>query len=181
MRRRTILILLMTLGTADAAGSGVSSLAPAAGESRFDQSSPLYRSAIAPPDLSEDIFPCSNCHAEIKPDLRRRELRDEHGAIALRHAAGQLWCLDCHHAENRDTLRLATGESLPFTESYRLCGQCHGEKLRDWQSGIHGRRTGHWNGDKQYLLCTGCHNPHDPQFKPLTPMPPPERPGRAVH
>ena len=43
-------------------------------------------------------------------------------------------------------LHLASGERVPFDESYRLCGQCHGEKQRDWRAGVHGRRTGEWNG-----------------------------------
>jgi hypothetical protein len=42
--------------------------------------------------------------------------------------------------------------------------------------GIHGKRTGSWNGAKQYLLCVHCHNPHSPHFAPLKPMPPPTRP-----
>ena len=37
---------------------------------------------------------------------------------------------------------------MSFAESYVLCGQCHGEKLRDWRAGVHGRRTGQWNGHK---------------------------------
>ena len=65
---------------------------------------------------------------------------------------------------------------MPFEESYRLCGQCHGEKFRDWRAGVHGRRTGYWNGHKQYLLCAHCHNPHQPRFKPLAPKPAPRRP-----
>ena len=68
------------------------------------------------------------------------------------------------------------GERIGFDESYRLCGQCHGDKYRDWKVGVHGKRTGMWNGEKQYLLCVHCHNPHDPGFKPLQPMPPPVRP-----
>jgi hypothetical protein len=54
---------------------------------------------------------------------------------------------------------------VPFTESYRLCGQCHGDKFRDWRAGIHGRRVGDWDGTKTYLLCVSCHNPHSPSFK----------------
>jgi hypothetical protein len=191
MKRRTILILLMMLGTVAAAILGTLPPAPAAEAGNIDRSgrqvvvektaAPSHRLAVAPPAFSEGLSPCSSCHAEMKPDLKRRALRDEHTAIVLRHAAGLFWCLDCHHPENRDTLRLATGESLPFTESYRLCGQCHVQKLRDWQIGSHGRRTGYWNGDKEYLLCTHCHDPHDPKFKALTPMPPPARPGRAGH
>ena len=50
------------------------------------------------------------------------------------------------------------------------------EKLRDWRAGVHGKRTGSWNGQKQYLLCVNCHNPHSPHFQPLKPMPPPVPP-----
>jgi len=131
---------------------------------------------VPPPPFSEDIFPCSDCHAEIEPNPERRELVDMHDDIILDHAEGQRWCLDCHNLNDRDTLRLVSGEVIPFTESYRLCGQCHGDKFRDWKVGIHGKRTGYWNGEKQYLLCAHCHNPHSPRFKPLKPMPPPVRP-----
>lgn len=191
MKGRIILTLLMTLGTAATVCLVLPTPAQAAKEGDFDRSgkpmviekpvTTLPRISVAPPALTEGIFPCSDCHAEMTPNLKCRELQDEHAGISLRHAAGQFWCLDCHHPEDRDTLRLVTGEGIPFTESFRLCGQCHGKQLRDWQIGIHGRRTGHWNGDKEYLLCTRCHNPHNPRFKALTPLPPPERPGRTGH
>ena len=112
----------------------------------------------------------------MKPNPTRRELKDEHTNIVLNHAQGQRWCLDCHDISNRDKLRLVSGEKIGFEESFRLCGQCHGDKYRDWKVGVHGKRTGMWNGEKQYLLCVHCHNPHDPSFKPLAPMPPPMRP-----
>lgn len=131
---------------------------------------------VPPPPFSAGIFPCSDCHAGMETDLQRRELTDMHTDIVLNHAEGQRWCLDCHSPEDRDTLRLVSGEVISFSESYRLCGQCHGDKYRDWRMGLHGKRTGYWNGDKQYLLCAHCHNPHDPRFKPLPPMPPPQRP-----
>jgi hypothetical protein len=131
---------------------------------------------VPPPPFSEDIFPCSDCHADMEPNPERRELVDMHEDIVLDHAEGQRWCLDCHNLNDRDKLRLVSGEVIPFTESYRLCGQCHGDKFRDWKVGIHGKRTGYWNGEKQYLLCAHCHNPHSPSFKPLQPMPPPVRP-----
>ncbi len=132
--------------------------------------------AVAPPPFTEGIFPCSDCHEDIEPNRQRRELEEEHTDIELTHAAGQRWCLDCHDAENRDVLRLANGDTVPFTESFRLCGQCHGDKYRDWRAGVHGKRTGMWDGQKQYLLCANCHNPHSPRFKPLIPLPPPASP-----
>lgn len=133
------------------------------------------------PPFSEGIFPCSQCHSSMKPNPQRRILTDYHENIVLHHAEGERWCTDCHNLLDRDKLRLVSGELIDFSESYRLCGQCHGDKYRDWKVGIHGKRTGYWNGDKQYLLCVHCHNPHDPKFKPIKPLPPPVRPGSVRH
>ena len=134
------------------------------------------RLEVPPPPFSLGIFPCSNCHEMMPVNTVRRELTGFHGDIVLRHDEENRWCLDCHDAENRDQLHLASGEPVPFEESYRLCGQCHGEKYRDWRAGIHGRRTGDWNGHKSYLLCAHCHNPHAPHFEPIKPEPAPIRP-----
>ncbi len=132
-----------------------------------------------PPPFSEGIYPCSNCHASMPVNRQRRELTAMHTDIVLKHDAEHRWCLDCHDATNRDQLHLASGEPVPFEESYRLCGQCHGEKYRDWRAGAHGRRVGQWNGDKQYLLCAHCHNPHEPRFKAIAPKPAPKPPTKA--
>lgn len=137
------------------------------------------RVEVPPPPFSEGIFPCSDCHNKEMPANRtRRTLVDMHDDIQLKHDAEHRWCLDCHDADQRDQLHLASGEGVPFAESYRLCGQCHGEKYRDWRAGVHGRRVGEWNGPKKYLLCVHCHNPHEPRFKPLAPLPAPKRPAR---
>ncbi len=130
-----------------------------------------------PPPFSEGIFPCSECHADMATNPQRRKLVDAHDDIVFTHDAENRWCLDCHDAKNRDMLHLADGRLIDFKESYRLCGQCHGLKLRDWKVGVHGRRTGFWNGQKEYLLCAHCHNPHSPKFKKLKPEPPPIKPG----
>ena len=131
--------------------------------------------AVEQPPFTEGIFPCNDCHKEIVPNPVRRELVDMHDDISaiFNHDSANRWCLDCHDMNNRDSLRLASGKLLDFKESYKLCGQCHGEKLRDWKVGVHGKRTGEWNGKKEYLLCVHCHNPHSPKFKELTPEPPP--------
>lgn len=131
--------------------------------------------AIEAPPFTDGIFPCNDCHSEIEPNPVRRELVDMHDDITaiFNHDSENRWCLDCHDLNNRDSLRLASGKLLDFKESYKLCGQCHGEKLRDWKVGVHGKRTGEWNGIKEYLLCVHCHNPHSPKFEELTPEPPP--------
>ena len=137
---------------------------------------PTERLEVPPPPFSEGIYPCSACHASMKVNRTRRTLTEMHTDIVFTHDAEHRWCLDCHDAENRDMLHLASGERLSFDESYRLCGQCHGEKYRDWRAGVHGRRTGEWNGHKAYLLCANCHNPHQPRFKPIQPKPAPVPP-----
>ena len=134
---------------------------------------------VPPPPFSDGIFPCNACHESLKPNRTRRVL-EFHDEIQLKHDEQHRWCLDCHDADNRDELHLAGGQKLSFDESYMLCGQCHGEKLRDWRAGVHGRRTGRWNGHKTYLLCVHCHNPHQPHFKPLAPMPAPTPPTRPI-
>ena len=64
------------------------------------------------------------------------------------------------------------GDPVSFDQPQLLCGKCHGDKLRDWRDGIHGKRT-----------CTECHNPHNVQdgarnrgFVQLAPESPPQLP-----
>jgi len=121
-----------------------------------------------PPPFSDGIFPCSACHADQKDRTRRELSFHEEQQSIFDHDAEHRWCLDCHDYENRDVLRLASGAHVPFTESYRLCGQCHGDKYRDWRAGVHGKRVGRWDGEKTYFLCVNCHNPHSPRFKGIT-------------
>lgn len=133
--------------------------------------------AVEAPPFTDGIFPCTDCHSDMEANPDRRPLVDMHDDIdaMFDHDSDNRWCLDCHDMDNRDYLRLASGKLVSFDESYKLCGQCHGDKLRDWKVGIHGKRTGDWNGQKHYLLCVHCHNPHSPAFEALTPMAPPAR------
>jgi hypothetical protein len=132
---------------------------------------------VPPPPFSEGIFPCSDCHADMEVNSTKRKMEDFHEEIIIiNHNEEERWCLDCHNPDDRDMLRLASGRLVRFEESYYLCGQCHGTIFRDWKAGVHGRRTGEWNGRKVYRLCVHCHNPHQPRFKPLAPLPPPLKP-----
>jgi hypothetical protein len=107
---------------------------------------------VPKPPFSPDMFPCTHCHdkpGDFNPTPRN--LLTRHLDIKLVHGSREQWCYDCHNPQNRDMLRLAGGRLVPYEQSYELCGQCHGEKLRDWRRGIHGRRIGCWNGERQYL------------------------------
>jgi hypothetical protein len=127
---------------------------------------------VSEPD--DEYFPCSDCHEDEETNPRRRELEDEHYDLELAH--GDLWCLSCHDSEDRDRLHLADSAPVEFEASWRLCTQCHGDKLADWRAGVHGKRMGHWWGPKTYEPCVTCHDPHGPAFRPMAPEPPPMRP-----
>jgi len=130
--------------------------------------------------LPKTITPCRACHGPEKDfpvNFKRREDLLVHTNIRLNHGGVRVWCLDCHDPGNRNyLLPLSDGNPIEFEQSYRLCGKCHGTKFRDWRNGIHGRRTGYWNGPKEYYLCVQCHDPHSPKFNPLAPLPPPKKP-----
>jgi hypothetical protein len=169
------------------AGGEMPSAAPAVGHTgkvtpASGQGSTPALVEVPPPPFSDGVFPCSGCHAppDLPPNRLRRVLVDAHDDIVLKHDAEHRWCLDCHDTTDRDMLHLASGDLVPFSKSYVLCGQCHGEKARDWRAGVHGRRTGFWNGPKEYLLCVHCHDPHAPRFKAMTPQPAPIRPERIA-
>jgi hypothetical protein len=139
---------------------------------------PMPEFFVTPPPFSEGAFPCSDCHADQETNPQRRILQEEHTEISegFAHAKQDRWCLDCHNPDDRDQLRLASGKLISFEESYLLCGQCHGTIFRDWRAGVHGKRTGEWNGRKQYRLCVNCHYPHWPKFQGFQPLPPPTNP-----
>ena len=138
---------------------------------------PESKFQVPPPPFTEGQFPCSDCHFEgLKVNTTPRQLVTAHQEIVLRHDEQHRWCLACHDENDRDKLHLAGGALVDFTESYKLCGQCHGDKYRDWRAGVHGRRGGMWDGEKTYLLCVSCHNSHSPRFKPLQPKPAPIAP-----
>lgn len=97
----------------------------------------------------------------------------------LTHGGANLWCLDCHSAEDRNSLHKLNGELLTFNQSQLLCGQCHGPILKDWEFGAHGRTNGYWNRDMDSenmsirMLCVECHIPHSPAFANRMPKPGP--------
>lgn len=100
------------------------------------------------------------------------------------HGRGAVWCLDCHHRTERNSLIDNFGKPISYDQPQLLCGKCHGDIFRDWRDGIHGKRIGSWKSDgkKRWFVCTECHNPHNVQHgelnrgvAPHTPEPPPVR------
>lgn len=142
------------------------------------------------------FYPCNNCHGnfvKIPSSTKPRVITNNqypHESYAprdpkdLKHGKGAIWCLDCHSRTNRNVLIDHRGKKISFDQPQKLCGKCHGQILRDWREGIHGKRTGGWEpgAKKRWWVCTECHNPHDvePPFKPLEPEAAPELP-KGMH
>jgi hypothetical protein len=103
----------------------------------------------------------------------------------FQHGRGRIWCLDCHHSTQRNKLTDNFGDPISMDQPQLLCGKCHGDKLRDWRDGIHGKRIGDFTstGKKRWFTCTECHSPHNVQdgarnkgFIQLAPESPPQLP-----
>ncbi|RLB55466.1 MAG: hypothetical protein DRJ42_06165 [Deltaproteobacteria bacterium] len=108
-------------------------------------------------------YPCvEQCHVDREADATPRRLTELHTDIELDHAEVMSFCDTCHYLENIDEFQLIDGTRVPFDESHRVCGQCHGEKTRDWSLGIHGIYTGSWQTTAHRRSCTACHDPHAP-------------------
>ena len=116
---------------------------------------------------------CSTCHATRQPNKDTKtvaDLNEFHGSLQIAH--GKISCLSCHNANDYDSLKLADGSRVEFTEVMSLCGQCHGPQMRDYEHNVHGGMNGYWDltkGPRQKNNCVDCHNPHSPQFPKMQP------------
>lgn len=107
-------------------------------------------------------YPCGEqCHDARAPDRRPRALSLFHVRRQAHHGPAIHWCDDCHDLAQPDHLISLDGQrAISFDASDELCAQCHGERHRDWELGLHGGTVGGWRGAVQQRLCTACHDPH---------------------
>jgi len=116
---------------------------------------------------------CSTCHATRPVNVANRspaDLDEFHQNLAFAH--GKVSCLSCHNPTDYDTLRLADGRPVEYTEVMTLCAQCHGPQTRDYQHGAHGGSNGYWDlsrGPRTRNNCVDCHDPHAPSFPAMKP------------
>ncbi|SMF27030.1 hypothetical protein SAMN02745866_01711 [Alteromonadaceae bacterium Bs31] len=104
------------------------------------------------PPLSDNSPRKLVMHMDVVPD-----------ASNLQHGKGALWCLDCHHNTQRNSLLDNFGKEIHMDAAPLLCAKCHGNTFTDWSNGIHGKALGEWqsHGKKRWFGCSECHNPHD--------------------
>ncbi len=127
-------------------------------------------------------YNCMECHKLLPARWHYDRPMAEHGSIKLDHGNNR-FCLNCHHPSNRSAFVDYDGSEIAEADVVLLCAKCHGPTYRDWQAGVHGRRNGYWNvakGARTQLRCIQCHDPHQPKFKELKPLPPLQYPARAA-
>ena len=129
-------------------------------------------------------YNCMECH-KLFPARWHYDDRpfNEHKDIQLKHGENR-FCLNCHHATNRNAFVDYDGAEIAQVDVVKLCAKCHGTTYRDWQAGVHGRQNGFWKadlGDKTKLRCIQCHDPHSPKFKEMKPLAPLKYPARAAN
>lgn len=120
-------------------------------------------------------YSCSSCHAWRESIVKPRLLGEPHDKLLVTHGKSHFWCLECHNAQNMDTLHGPNDTALSYDEMYRQCAKCHSQRVLEWQLGIHGKRVGTWRGKRTILRCSACHNAHQSAWPPTTPSPPPSK------
>ena len=127
-------------------------------------------------------YDCMECHRMLEAKWHLEYPLMEHKGVELKHGSNR-FCLNCHHPENRNAFVDYDGSEIAESDVVMLCGKCHGPQYRDWKIGAHGRENGYWNasmGETEKLRCIQCHDPHDPAFKAMEPLPAPAYPSRAA-
>jgi hypothetical protein len=116
---------------------------------------------------------CSTCHTTRKSNSENRSIADMNEFhTELKFSHGTVSCLSCHDATDYDSLKLADGARVAFSNVLTLCAQCHGPQMVAYEHGAHGGMTGHWDlsrGPRERNNCIDCHHPHMPQFPKMRP------------
>ena len=125
-------------------------------------------------------YSCNECHRVFDTVEGKKSRIAEHVDLKLNHGRN-VDCLNCHHKTNRDAYLALDGGEIASDRPEELCSQCHGLVYRDWKAGAHGRATGSWKRKEWHsLVCTECHDPHNPKFPEIAPMPGPSIPGKKT-
>lgn len=138
----------------------------------------LVETGLKHPNGNAVSIACNTCHTTRPANRQNRNAEDLdqfHQGLKINH--GKQACVACH--DQRDgyvSLHLADGLAIEFSDSMRLCAQCHGSQFRDYEHGSHGGMNGYWDrtrGPRERNHCLHCHDPHAPQIEVVQPVPGP--------
>ncbi|MEB4592401.1 hypothetical protein VSS37_15550 [Candidatus Thiothrix sp. Deng01] len=168
--------------TAPGVGAAVSDAMLQAGYGVFQGYPGQQPPMVLPRKDKLSFYPCAQCHANMPVNTTPRPIMIHATAGLvdgkLDHGQQRFWCLTCHSPTDRNNLQTVAGVKVDFNDAWKVCGQCHSARQRDWYYGAHGKRVGNWKGDVERYNCTECHNPHHPPFRQQKPQPkPPVRSG----
>jgi hypothetical protein len=125
---------------------------------------------------------CQLCH--LKKSLQfmpsKHKPSQEHVGYSLSHSNTEISCNACHDANHSNYLKTSPEFPASFSNSSPVCQRCHSDEFKAWSQGIHGKRTGNWNGDRVQKQCIDCHNPHSVKFKSMKALPAPKKPPTDV-
>ena len=153
---------------------------------------------------SSKLYPCERCHLLLRVSGTVHS-SEYHGVNLTAGAHRGLVCADCHVPPTMSKLRGGASVEEYYAGDYKalnvVCAGCHQRVYHDYLDLVHGNKTilcpgevnilvkgykgvGYWLHlcSDYYKLkavpargCVECHNPHDPHYKPLAPLPPPSR------
>jgi len=142
-------------------------------EIRKPSGPPRVSTALSDAHGNRVTVACSTCHTTRQPNQQTRTVRDlDEFHVGMTFSHGTVSCLSCHNSNDYDSLKLADGSRIEFSDVMTLCAQCHGPQMNDYQHGAHGGMNGHWDlsrGPQSKNNCVDCHNPHSPQFPKMQP------------
>lgn len=127
-------------------------------------------------------YDCMSCHRLLEAKWHYDRKLVEHESIVLNHGNNR-FCLNCHHAKNRNAFVDYDGAEIAEEDVVSLCAKCHGPTYQDWKAGAHGRTNGFWDkskGPQTKLRCIQCHDPHTPKFPKMDAFAAPTYPKRAA-
>jgi Doubled CXXCH motif (Paired_CXXCH_1) len=129
---------------------------------------PKVKLASTDPQQRSAEVACSTCHSIRPPNLENvsnSSLDEFHQGLEFVH--GRLTCYACHNPHDADTLRLADGSAVEYSEVMTLCSQCHSMQAESYAHGAHGGMNGYWDltrGPQTKNNCIDCHDPHLPKY-----------------
>ncbi|MCM2372188.1 hypothetical protein [Aporhodopirellula aestuarii] len=129
---------------------------------------PRIELAGSDPQGRSGTVACSTCHSVRPPAFQNRNattLDEFHQGMQFNH--GTIACYSCHNPDDADSLRLADGTRVDYSDVMTLCSQCHGPQATSFAHGAHGGINGFWDlsrGPQVKNNCVDCHDPHAPAF-----------------